>query len=45
MPGRNALALPGGGVVEVRNVYTTAGVLSQWGLSLRETLSAQYVRL
>jgi hypothetical protein len=44
-PGENDFSLPDGRVVEIHNIYTTAGVFTRLGLSLRETLPAQYVQL
>jgi hypothetical protein len=44
-PKESVLMLPNGRVIEIRNVYTTAGVFTRWGLSRREPLPAGYVRL
>jgi hypothetical protein len=44
-PGENDFSLPDGRVVEIHNIYTTVGVFTRLGLSLREALPAQYVKL
>jgi hypothetical protein len=44
MPGRNALALPNGRVVEVCNVYSIAFGFTHWALSGREQLPDGYLR-
>ena len=44
-PGENDFSLPDGRVVEIHNIYTTAGVFTRLGLSLRAALPAQYVQL
>ena len=45
VPGENDFSLPDGRVVEIHNIYTTAGVFTRLGLSLRAALPAQYVQL
>jgi hypothetical protein len=44
-PGENDFSLPDGRVVEIHNIYTTAGVFTRLGLSLREPLPPQYVNV
>jgi hypothetical protein len=44
-PGENDFSLPDGRVVEIHNIYTTAGFFTRLGLSLRAALPAQYVQL
>jgi hypothetical protein len=44
-PGENDFSLPDGRIVEIHHIYTTAGVFTQLGLSLRAALPAQYVQL